>query len=84
MCMEYMFHAQCFLDLSKEDFVLALQNVEGRKRLEYKCALLQEAEKQHRAAGGPRGHAVVFRANGLCWGWLDIRDSLETALTKRL
>jgi hypothetical protein len=68
--MEYMFHAQCFLDLSKDEFVLALESAESRKLLERQCALLQEAENRHRAEGHPRGHAVMFRKRGLCWGWL--------------
>ena len=82
--MEYRFHAQCFLDLSKEEFALALHDTECRKDLERQCSLLQAAEKQHRAEGHPRGHAVVFRNAGLCWGWLDVADSLETALNKPL
>ena len=82
--MEYLFHAECFLDLSKHDFVLALTDAERRNKLERECTRRQEAEKQHRAEGRRRGHAVVFRSNGLCWGWLDIRDSLETALNKPL
>lgn len=84
LTMEYIFHPQCFLDLSKDEFVVALQDEESRKLLERQCTLLQEAEKRHRAEGRPRGHAVVFRNGGLCWGWLDIKDSLETALNKPL
>jgi hypothetical protein len=82
--MEYWFHPGCFLDLSKEDFVLALRDAERRNKLERECTLLQESETRHRAEGRRRGHAVVFRSNGLCWGWLDIRDSLETALNNPL
>ena len=84
MTMEYLFHAQCFVDLSRDEFALALQDSEQRKHLQRECTLLQESEKKHRAAGHSRGHSVVFRSNGLCWGWLDITDSLETALTKPL
>jgi hypothetical protein len=82
--MEYMFHSICFLDLSKIDFVATLQDAERRKRLERQCELRQESEVRHRAQGRGRGHAVVFRSNGLCWGWLDVKDSLETALSKPL
>jgi hypothetical protein len=84
MNMDVIFRPQCFVDLSKSDFVITLDDVDRRKRLETQCEQLQEFEMRHRAEGRARGHAVVFRGGGLCWGWLDVRDPLEAALSKAL